>query len=106
MGEVTFLTLGDIECDPVALLERLETGGVDARVMDEHVRSVFLLDKTVALAVIKPFYHALCHSNSSFQQKFSWSRATRRKIGPRLVAQDAARIQDGRFKQSKYSLKR
>jgi hypothetical protein len=33
-------------------------------VMYEYIRSIFLLDKTKTLAVIKPLYDTTCHANN------------------------------------------
>jgi hypothetical protein len=40
--------------------------------MDEHVRTVFLLDETVALAAVKPFDDSIRHDAILLPDKFSW----------------------------------
>jgi hypothetical protein len=69
------LLSGDIYCSgaliallyikghPIAFAQAFKAGCVDTRVMNKYVRSVFLLDKTVAFTVIKPFYYTTGHDN-------------------------------------------
>ena len=59
----TFLSLLDIKSHPVAFAEAFETGCVDSRVVNKHVRAVFLFDKPVALAVVEPFHDTTGHNN-------------------------------------------
>jgi hypothetical protein len=57
-------TLGafsDIERYLVALAEGFEAGCIDRGMVDENVRSIFLLDETESLLVVKPFYGTISH---------------------------------------------
>jgi hypothetical protein len=59
-----FLSLFYIESNPVTLFEGFKPGGVDPRVMDEHIRSVFLFDKTKSFLITKPFYNPSSHRDN------------------------------------------
>jgi hypothetical protein len=59
----TLGALFDVKGNPVTFIERFESGGVDCRMMNEYIRTVFLLDKTKPLAVIKPLHDTICHAN-------------------------------------------
>jgi hypothetical protein len=57
----TFIALLYIKGHPIAFAQAFKAGCVDTRMMDKHIRSVFLFDKTVTLTVIKPLYYTTCH---------------------------------------------
>jgi hypothetical protein len=40
--------------------------------MNKYIRTVFLLNKTVAFAVIKPLYTSISHCDNLLSNKFSW----------------------------------
>jgi hypothetical protein len=61
-GSGTFLALLYIKGNPVAFIQRLETGCINSAMMHEHIRTIFLLDKAIALAAVKPFYNSISHS--------------------------------------------
>ena len=56
-------TVFDVKRNPIAFIQRLEPRCVDPRVMNEHIRSVFLLDKAIAFTVVKPLYGTFCHDD-------------------------------------------
>jgi len=60
---VTFTAAGplDVEGNAGAFIKGFETRSIDAGVMDEYIRTVLLLDETVAFAVIEPFYNSINH---------------------------------------------
>ena len=60
----------NVKGNAVIFIQRFETGCIDTCVMNKHIRSIFLLDKSVPFAAIKPFYNSISHrdtllSNSS-----------------------------------------
>ena len=57
----TFLALLNVKSYPVALIEGLETGCIDAGMMNEYIVTIFLLDEAVAFSVVKPFYDSISH---------------------------------------------
>jgi hypothetical protein len=59
-----FLALLDVKRNTVTFIKRPETGRVDRCVMNEYVRSVFLLDEAEAFAGVKPFYDSICHAHT------------------------------------------
>ncbi len=61
-GRRAFFTLLDIKCDLVAFLEASEATGIDCRMVNEYIRTVFLLNEPKTFFVIKPFYCAVGHS--------------------------------------------
>ena len=60
----TFCALLDLKGNAVAFVERLEARPVDPRMVNEYIRSIFLLNEAVALLVIKPFYRSIGHSDT------------------------------------------
>jgi hypothetical protein len=56
-------TLLDVKANSVAFVERSEPTGINRRMMNENIRTVFLLDKTKPLAVIEPLHDTICHAN-------------------------------------------
>src|SRR6185369_7880467 len=60
-GLRTFLTLGDLELDAGAVLQRLVTLHVDGGEVDEHVLAAVDCDEAVALLAVEPLDSALCH---------------------------------------------
>jgi hypothetical protein len=60
----TFGALLNVKRNPVALIKRFKPGRIDSRMMDKNIRTVFLLDKTIPLAAVKPFYYAISHCNN------------------------------------------
>jgi hypothetical protein len=66
-GGRAFGTLFDFKGNPVTFVERPETVGVDGRMMNENVRTVFLLDKTIPLAVVEPLHDTICHADFLLQ---------------------------------------
>jgi hypothetical protein len=47
----------------VALIELSKTAGINSGMMNKNVRTVFLLNKAVALAAVKPFDNSIRHGN-------------------------------------------
>jgi hypothetical protein len=47
-----------IEADPISFTEAFESLSLNALVMDKHIFPFICLDKTITLAVIKPFHYA------------------------------------------------
>jgi hypothetical protein len=66
-GGWAFGTLFDFKGDPIAFAERPETAGIDRRMMNEYIRTVFLFDKTKPLAVIEPLHDTICHADFLLQ---------------------------------------
>lgn len=60
----TFITLGNLEGHLRAFLQGLETGSVNAGVMNKYIRAAFLLDETVTLALAKPFNNTIRHCDT------------------------------------------
>jgi hypothetical protein len=58
-------TLLDIEGHPVTFMELLEATGSDTGVMNEYIRSIFLLDEAVTLTAVKPFDNSISHNDIS-----------------------------------------
>jgi hypothetical protein len=56
--------LRDIEFDTVALDQRLKSIALDRGKMDKHIFATFLLDKAIALAIVKPLHPAFCQLSS------------------------------------------
>lgn len=59
-----FLTLLYVKGDALSFIERLKAGSIDGGMMNKYVRTVFLLEKTKALTVIKPLYSSISHSDN------------------------------------------
>jgi hypothetical protein len=59
-------SLLDFKGNLITFVKRPETGCIDSGVMDENIRAIFLLDKAITLAVIKPFYNTICHCDTPF----------------------------------------
>jgi hypothetical protein len=59
-----FFTLFYVKGNPIAFIKRLETGCIDSRMMNEYIRTVFLLDKTKTFSVIKPLHGSISHSDT------------------------------------------
>jgi hypothetical protein len=66
----TFGTLFDVEGDPVTFVERPEAGGVDSRMMNENIGTVFLLDKAKSLTVIEPLHDTICHAEFLLRKRY------------------------------------
>ncbi|CDZ87556.1 hypothetical protein RHRU231_330013 [Rhodococcus ruber] len=63
LGLRTLLSLSDLELDPGSLVQRLETGTLDLRVVNEHVGSTaVLLDEAETLFGVEPLHSSLCHT--------------------------------------------
>jgi hypothetical protein len=60
-GLRTFLALGNLELDPLAVLERLVTVHLNGGEVDEHVLAAIDSDKAVALFSVEPLNGSLCH---------------------------------------------
>ena len=58
-----FCPLLDVEAHPVTFIEGSEALGIDCRVMNEDIRSIFLFDETEALAITEPFNSPTGHTN-------------------------------------------
>ena len=59
--------LGDLELDPLGLVERAVALVVDGGVVNEHVGAAAVLgDETEALLSVEPLHGALCHGGNSF----------------------------------------
>src|SRR5580704_15973682 len=58
---------GDVKRYALAFLKRLETAGVNCRVMRKEILStVFRGDEAKAFCVVKPFHCSVCHDASYF----------------------------------------
>ncbi len=53
------MALLDVKGNPVALLERFEPRFVDAGMMNEDIRTVFLFDEAVSFIIDEPFDHTV-----------------------------------------------
>jgi len=62
--------LGDVELDPVALVQAFEAVGLDGREVHEHVLASVLGDKSKTLLVLEPLHGTLSHS-SNLETKFN-----------------------------------
>jgi hypothetical protein len=62
-GGGAFCALLNVEGHALALIQAFETASVDPRMVDEHIRPVFLSDEPVTFLVVKPFYSASCHNH-------------------------------------------
>jgi hypothetical protein len=67
-----FTPLLYVKCNSVAFIERLEAGCIDPRMVNEYITTVFLLNKAIASAVIKPFYDSTGHGGILLPPEFSW----------------------------------
>jgi len=65
-----FLTLLDVKRDLVAFAEGFKPAGVDRRVVNEHIRSIFLLDEAESLVIVKPFNSSISHVSILLSLKF------------------------------------
>ena len=54
-------TLLDIKGDLVAFIKGFKASGIDRGMMNEYIRSIFLLDKTKTFLIVKPFYSSISH---------------------------------------------
>src|SRR5258708_184986 len=80
-----FRAFHDLERHAVALIEALEPLTEDAGVMDEHIRSMFPGDETIAFGVVEPLHCSLlCHENLS---PYSRNVASVPLLADRRVAQ-------------------
>jgi hypothetical protein len=70
-----FIPVLYVKGNSVAFIERLETGCIDSRMMNEYIRTVFLLNEAIAFSVIKPFYRSIGHGDILLPDKFSWFHA-------------------------------
>jgi hypothetical protein len=62
-GREAFLPLLNVEGNPVAFAQGFESLGIDRRMMNEHIRTVFLLDESEPFLVVKPFYSSIGHDD-------------------------------------------
>src|SRR5439155_16248893 len=62
-------SLGDLERNPLALLEALVAVLLDLREVDKNVVTLFALDKAKALLVAEPLYCAFWHLRSSYMTR-------------------------------------
>jgi len=63
----TLRALGDLELDPLRLVESAVAGGVDRGVVNEHIGAAAVLgDETEALFSVEPLNSALCHGVNLF----------------------------------------
>src|SRR5512133_3231620 len=60
---LALLAWADVELDALALLQSAVAGGLDCRVVDEHVVAVFALDEAVALLGVEPLHSSCRHSS-------------------------------------------
>jgi hypothetical protein len=61
-----FGPLFNVKRNLIALVERPEPFCIDSGVMYENIRTFFLLDKTITLTIVEPFYNTSCHSDTPF----------------------------------------
>ena len=59
-----FFPLLYLKSDSVALFEGLETDCIDAGMVNEYVRTIFLLNETISLLITKPLYSSICHNRT------------------------------------------
>jgi hypothetical protein len=62
----TFGSLFNFEGNLITFVERPESSRIDSGMMNENIRTIFLLDETITLTVIKPLYNAICHYDTPF----------------------------------------
>jgi hypothetical protein len=62
----TFLALLNIESNLFAFIQSFEAACVNSGIMDKNIGSIFLLNKTVPFATIKPFDYSIRHCATSF----------------------------------------
>jgi len=60
------LALLDVKGNFVTFVERFEPRFVDAGMMNEYIRAIFLLDKAVSPLIVEPFYNTTGHTVSPF----------------------------------------
>jgi hypothetical protein len=58
----TFLALLNGESHAIALVERAKTIGIDAGMVNENVRTIFLLNEPIAFFLIEPLYNSVGHN--------------------------------------------
>jgi hypothetical protein len=63
------LALLYVKGNPVAFVKGLETGCIDSGVMNEYIRTIFLLDEAVTLAAVKPFNYSISHVDILLSKK-------------------------------------
>jgi hypothetical protein len=66
----------DLKSDSLAFLEPFESGSVDARVVNEKILTIILLNKTIALLVTEPLHSSFCHSAPLLSKIFYAVRIT------------------------------
>ncbi len=90
------LPLFNVKGHAVALFERAETGCIDRRMMYEDIRAVFLLDKAIALLVIKPFDNAIRHGDTPLLKRFivSYFRLPLDQMAKNDLKEPARRLQN------------
>jgi len=59
----TFLSLLYVKGNSVTFIERFKTVCIDCRMMNKHIRSVFLLNESEPFMVIKPLNSSIGHDN-------------------------------------------
>jgi nucleotide-binding universal stress UspA family protein len=69
-GRRTLLTLFNVKGYTVAFMKRLKTGGIDTRMMNEHIRSVFGFNKTIPFFFVEPLHSSTRHSDNLLSLKF------------------------------------
>jgi len=58
------LALLDVKGHTVAFCKRFESGSIDTGVMNEYIRSIFLLDEAVAFFFVEPLYRSIGHNDT------------------------------------------
>ncbi|OGP63712.1 MAG: hypothetical protein A2V65_08300 [Deltaproteobacteria bacterium RBG_13_49_15] len=53
-GGRTFIPLFDIESDMITFFKCFEAAGIDSRMVNEHIRTFFLLNESEPFSLIKP----------------------------------------------------
>jgi len=72
-GSRSFRPLHDVKGHPVAFIKRFEAVCNDCRVMNENIRSTFLLNESEALTAVEPLDRSIIHDNILLSDLFSTS---------------------------------
>jgi hypothetical protein len=66
-----FFPLFYVKGNPVAFIKRLESDCIDYRMMNEYIRTIFLLNEAKAFLVAKPLHDSISHCDILLSNKFS-----------------------------------
>src|SRR3954466_8092452 len=81
---------GDVEADPLPLVEARQSRSLDRANMNEHVGATpFLLDEPKALLRIKPLHFACRHARSPFQPSSPYNQPSSRRAATNMIRASA-----------------